>query len=627
MPKDNKDLLGKKAIPTPKEKPQIGIDTTKSFENDILDAFESSTLDINALNSFTNVAQTREEVYSLIDTMSQDDAVSSVLETYTEDAVETNDNGKVVWCESSNENVAKYVTYLLDSINVDKNVYTWTYNLIKYGDVYLKLYRESDYGDDLLFGTSSKDSDRTVNESVDLNVSSPNDHYVHYAEMVSNPGEMFELTRFGKTVGYIKAPVNIQNHYDQSTSLNQYLTYKMKPNDVTVFGATEFVHACLTDKSDRNPEEVEIFMSDDDLDNNKVASTYKVRRGQSLLYNSFKVWRQLSLLENSVMLNRLTKSAIVRVLNVDVGDMPKEQVNNFMQRLKQRIEQKSAINANNSMTEYTNPGPIENIIYVPTHGTQGTIQAQSIGGDVDTDQLIDLGYFQDKFYGSLRAPKQYFGITDDSTGFNGGSSLSIISSRYGKAVKQIQNVMCQAITDLINLYLIDKGLTNYINKFTIRMQSPITQEELDKRENMRNRVGVVGDIMGQLGNVVTDDVIKAKMTKALLSDCISNPDVIQLLQDQIDKLEEEKENGEQTSDDNNSESEIDFGGDNLPTSIDMEDVGEPLSSSEETSEESNIDTGSESESEQPTIEEPQEEISLQSPDELGIDMTDNIGNI
>ena len=93
------------------------------------------------------------------------------------------------------------------------------------------------------------------------------------------------------------------------------------------------------------------------------------------------------------------------------------------------------------MTEYTNPGPIENNIYVPTHEGIGAISTSQIGGDVDVKSLADLSYYQDKLFGNLRVPKQYFGVTDDAAGFNGGSSLSIISSRYGKMIKRIQNTM------------------------------------------------------------------------------------------------------------------------------------------------------------------------------------------
>jgi len=616
---DNRNLIGKKAEPIPVPQKEIGIDTNNVFQNDILDAAEVSELNLSTLQNFSNVAQTREEIYTLIDTMAQDDTISSILETYAEDIVESNDKGQIVWCESSDAKVSEYVSYLLDVLNVDKHIYDWSYNLVKYGDLYLRLYRESDYGDDLLFGDEKSKKKDTLNEDINLKVSEPNDHYVHYVEEVSNPGEMFELTKFGKTMGYIQAPANVQQQYDKSSSLDYILNYKMRKGDVNVYSATDFVHCCLQTSSNRSPEEISIFMNQEDLEANKVSATYKVRKGQSLLANNFKIWREMSLLENSILLNRLTRSAIVRILNVDTGDMPKEQVNNFISRLKERIEQKSAINTDVSLTEYTNPGPIENIIYVPTHGTQGSITASVIGGDgVDVKGLSDLDYFQNKLYGAFRVPKQFFGNTDDGAGFNGGQSLAIISSRYGKAIKKIQNTICQCITDVINLFLLDKGLDNYVNNFVIRMQSPVTQEELDRRENMRNRVGVINDIMSQIDGVVTDEVLKAKILKSLMTSAVSDPDVIGYLQDQIDMLEEGEEEGETKKEEGEEEEEpkrpkpmSDFGS-TEPT------FNEPI---EEPETEPEVEEPTETEigGAEETIEAPEDSY-LPSPDELGISM-------
>ena len=75
-------------------------------------------------------------------------------------------------------------------------------------------------------------------------------------------------------------------------------------------------------------------------DNNEEGKdlSYTVKRGQSLLYNTFKTWRELQLLENSVLLNRVTKSSIVRLISVEVGDMPKEMIAAHLQGIKSLIE-------------------------------------------------------------------------------------------------------------------------------------------------------------------------------------------------------------------------------------------------------------------------------------------------
>ena len=58
-----------------------------------------------------------------------------------------------------------------------------------------------------------------------------------------------------------------------------------------------------------------------------------------------------------------------------------------------------------------------------------------------SDSRIKVVYYQDKFFGGLRVPKQNFGVTNDNAGFSGGESLSIISSRYAKMIKRIQNTL------------------------------------------------------------------------------------------------------------------------------------------------------------------------------------------
>lgn len=517
-----------KNMPVPEK--NIGIDTQEVLFDNIANAGLSSQLDISSLQSFTQVSQSRDQVYAMLDTMSQDSIVSAVLETYAEDSTEYNDNGRIVWAESSNGDVLKYVTYLLDTIGADKHIYKWVYSLCKYGDLYLKLFRQSE-SEDLLF---KHDDNKKLNEDVKIKTFSKNDGYTHYIEMVSNPAEIFELTKFGKTYGYIKAPIRTPATTHDNLQ-NVYFKYKFNQSDVNVYSATEFVHACLDDNSTRVPEEVNIFL--DKEDDNKDLS-YSVRRGQSLLYSVFKIWRELNLLENSVLLNRITKSSIVRVINVEVGDMPKENVGPHLAGIKQLIEQKSAINEGNGLNEYTNPGPVENNVYVPTRGGQGALSTQQIGGDVDVKSLADLDYFKNKFFGALRVPKQYFGDTDDGAGFNGGQSLSIISSRYAKMVKRIQNTILQALTDAINLMLLDKGLSSYVNKFELHMLPPTTQEEIDRRESLSSKIQIATDIMNTLENV-EDPIVKLKILKSLLTTVVDDNDVMQILGEYIEKIEKE----------------------------------------------------------------------------------------
>ena len=583
------------AVPVPET--EIGVDTTNEFFKDIANLGDSASIDISSLNTFTQLSQNRETLYQVLDTMAQDSTVAAILEIYAEDATETNERGEIVWSESSNPNINKYITYLLKSLNVDKNMYKWVYSLCKYGDLYLKLFRHSDFEDKLFEDSTSKSTlnekfsriadkepqNEAVNESILLKAYDSEDRLANFIDMVPNPGEMFELTKFGKSYAYLKTnqlPTAVQQ---QNPVISSYYLYKMRKRDLEIYNAVSFVHATLCDDTPRMPEQVQIFY-DNDLESDN-SYTYKVNKGQSILYSSYKIWREMMLLENALLLNRLTKSSILRVIEVEVADMPKERVQPYLQRVKTLVEQKTSISDGDRLTEYTNPGPMENNVYVPTRNGVGALNTQQIGGDINVKDIADIDYFKNKFYGSMKIPKQYLGDTDDATGFNGGTSLSIVSSRYAKTVKRIQSAMIQALTDCINILLIDRGLDSYVNKFTLHMQPPVTQEEIDKRDNLSSEMSIVRDILDMTSDI-EDPVTKLKILKALLSQTISNQEVIELVQDEIERLEQEVDEGAIDNGELDDElGDMDFGGGNLgggfddfgtdfePDNNDFEEVG------------------------------------------------------
>jgi hypothetical protein len=545
-PKNNQSnpLVGSQAVPvTLDNTTTLDIDTKKVLADNIIEAGLSRKLDIAALENFTSISNSRDQIYQLIDVMAQDSSVSAILKTYAENVCEPADNGHVIWCESTDPQISRFVNYMLNVMNADKNMYGWAYTLTKYGDLYLRLFRESDYKDDLFkadnidmvnstrsrltenydafdeLNNIEKKSEKladTLEESVKLHIRSGHDPYSFYVEPVDDPGTMFELTKFGKTYGYIEVPNEATNLDATSTLTGASMTgtynFRMKSADVHVFQADDFVHACLEDNFTRYPETVDLFLSDED----SKGQSYRVRRGKSLLYDNYKVWREKALLESAALLNRLTRSSVVRKVGVEVGDMPKEQVQQTLRRVKDMMEQKSSLNVGNSMSEYNNPGPMENNIYFATHGGQGNITIEAVGGDVDVKNLADLDFWNNKFYSAYGVPKQYYGWTDDAAGFNGGTSLAILSSEFAKSVKRVQNALIQALTDAINLFLLNKGLKSYLNNFTLKMKAPVTQEEIDYRNEFTNKINAISSLQS-LFTDVEDKARRLRILKALIA--------------------------------------------------------------------------------------------------------------
>ena len=596
----------KKVTPEGKES-DVGISDVM-YDN-IIQSGINSTIDLSGINSLSQQATTRNEMYNIYDTMCEDGQISAVIKTYAEDATQRNTEGNIVWATSNDSNIAYLINYYIDSLNIDKNIYKWAYSLCKYGDLYIRLYRESEY-DDAIFGKKN----RNLTEDVKIKAFKKNDKYAHYVEMVTNPAEMFELTKFGKTVGFIKSPVDGVSVRSQNNIDFMNYAYKFKRNDITIYPPTEFVHAAIEDNVSRYEESVNIFLNDSDYDNDNNAYSYTVKRGQSLLSNVYKTWRELQLLEASVLLNRVTKSSIVRLINVEVGDMPKENVAKTLMGIKQMIEQKAAINKGSGMSEYTNPGPIENNVYVPTHDGVGAISTTQIGGDVDVKSLADLEWYLNKLYGSLQVPKNFFSQNDDAAGFNGGQSLTIISSRYAKTVKHVQNILTQLLKDIFNLILLDKGLDSYINNFEVHIQPPVTQEDIDRMENQSTKVQLSRDIMDMLSDI-EDAPARLKILKSLMKNIVTDPDIIKELDEQIELAIAEKEpveEAEQNNTDSDDDSEI--------FSLKDEDESSITNDSEDTEKSDNdMYTDINTEEEGETSEKSYDTI-LPSPDQLGIDL-------
>lgn len=535
-------LMNKKINVKAKPEPEIGIDTNATIISQIKDGLAGNGLNIAKIDSFTSISQNRNTIYDLIDTMFEDPTIAAAIEIYCEDSTETNDKGEIMWVESSDKDVTEHVNYLLNDLNIEKNIYSWVKCLVKYGDVYLRLYHKSEYCDDDLFGDST--NKKQLNEDVVLTAFKQSDNFAHYVSMVPNPAEMFELTKFGKSYAYIQAPVTayMSKVKDSNLAYGNY-TYNFKRKDVTVFTADNFVHGSLDEMSSREPEEVNLYLYGDSDDVESKKYTYSVKRGQSILYNSYKIWRENMLLEYALLLNRLSRSSSVKIMNVEVGDMPRNQVNAKLMAVKQLFETKSALATDIGMNEYANSGPAENIVYMASRNGKGAVSTQEISSDLNVTGLDDVNLFRNKLFSSLKIPKNYLGDTDDAGGFDGGTSLSLLSSRYAKTIKRIQNVVIQMITDLINILLVDSGFSSYINKFRLRMQEPTTKEEVDRKDAQVNRITVVQDTMS-LFDDIEDPVSRLTILKNLLSSVSTDAEILQVLDENINKFKQQAENPE-----------------------------------------------------------------------------------
>ena len=379
------------------------------LEDDLVDFLRSldsdNILDIVQVNNFRDISGNRGEQYDAFDEMEKDAAIGAALKMYADDATQYNLDGDVIWVESSDTNIAAFGNRLLQVLRINEHAWSHIYNLVKYGDVYLETFYDDEVDADALEATPVRGMYGTVAQSHKVGA-----RIEEYVEMVPNPAVIFDLRKRGKTEGFIKLDDN-----NQDSNIQRVYRVNLSGTQQRILPADKYVHIMLSEESNRFPETFDITFEaapqknvETNEDRDIRTYRYTVAKGKSILFDTFKAYRELKLMEDSVLLNRVTRSAITRILQVEVGDMPSAQVKEKMRKLKMMIEQKNFMDTNSEQfSNQASPGPVDNVIYVPTRNGNGAISMSSLGGDVDPKSLIDLEYFKQKESGSLGIPLAY----------------------------------------------------------------------------------------------------------------------------------------------------------------------------------------------------------------------------
>ena len=511
----SEDALKVRLAANPERDHELGI---SGVDDDITEkqiGAATSLIDATDVDKFTTLSKYRDERYEAYEEMLADPIISAALEMYADDSTPYNADNRIVWAESDDPVIAEAANRLIKVLGIEGHAWRDIYSLCTYGDLYFRLYREGD--------ESEAELDNKDGETAQITVK-PHDKtrkLEERIEYVNNPAAIFDLQEKDKTTGFIRMRMKPSQqtqgmNKEFLSGFNQPIS-TVAPNSFDMMNNTSYVHVCLSESVERFPNLLAI--KDDD---GQTTDIYKIKTGKSLLEDAYPVTRQLKLLQDSLLLNRLTKSALIRLLQIEVGDMPKNEANLLVQRVKGLMEQKMAINTESGAARsYNSPGPVENIIYIPTKGGKGAINQVTIGGDINVKDIVDVDYFQNKQLAALKIPKQYLNF-DAPEGLSNGANLTKVSSRYAHTIMRIQAAYSLGITNVLNLFFIDKNL-DYVGKFTIKMVTPTTAEDAERSEILTNRISQVRDIMDIYADY--DEDTRHEILKALTADLLQIPSI------------------------------------------------------------------------------------------------------
>ena len=513
-----------------------------SFINFLDDRLENTSIfNLNDLMEFRKLSDSRESLYKTFDEMMQDSQISTVIEIYADEACQYNEDGKIIWGESEDPEVASFVNRLLDKLRIEENIWDYVYQLVYLGDVYLETFDTLSYKphkNDLLTEPYKNNNNLILQNRPD------GLQKQEYIEQVANPANIYDITYRGKTEGFIKVPDEYLNegiiNYLRRVNSDQDKLYILEP--------TRYVHICLKDNKVRYPET--LILDTTDGNGNPSELQLRIKKGRSILEDVYKAYQDYNLMKDSLLLNRVNRSSRIRILQVEVGDLPKNEKALMLKRLKDKIEQKNVMDKTTGKYQSMSaPGPVDNIIYTTMTNGKGSVTMNDLGENLNITGTADMDYFEDAFYGKLRVPKALIGANMEGTGLSNGGSLSAQDAIFARAIKRIQTAVCDGIETLVNIFIINKigksntaQLNKYINKFKIKMTPPSTTLDKDRDESFKNRVDSIKQFMDLLG----DDLVSAKTRKEILKkftiEMLNKQDIGNLIEedDFLDIQEEEE---------------------------------------------------------------------------------------
>jgi hypothetical protein len=213
--------------------------------------------------------------------------------------------------------------------------------------------------------------------------------------------------------------------------------------------------------------------------------------GQSVLENIFKVYKQKELLEDAILIYRISRAPERRVFKIDVGNMPSHMAMAFVDRIKNEIHQRRipTSNGGSSVMDATyNPLSMNEDYFFPVTADGRGSSVDTLQGGQNLGEIDDLRYFNNKLARGLRVPASYLpqGPEDNPVALSDGrvGTAMIQEFRFNQYCERLQKYVGQRLNDEFKLFMRWRGFNIDSGLFDIKFNAPqnfasYRQSELD----------------------------------------------------------------------------------------------------------------------------------------------------
>jgi len=354
------------------------------------------------------------------ESMDSDPIISSALDIYSDESTMKGEYGEVIEIKSDNENIKEILHNLFyDIMNVEFNLWPWVRNMVKYGDFFLHL---------------------DVNEKYGITNVIPLSPY----EVVRAEGEDPENPYYTKF------------YLESIEGAHPYFGQKSAGKNRVEFENFQIAHFRMANDSNFLPY------------------------GKSMIESTRKIWKQLTLMEDAMLIHRIMRAPSKRVFKIDIGNIPPNEVDNYMQRIINKMKKTPFVDE--ASGEYNLKYNIQNLtedFFLPVRGGDSGTEINELSG-IDYDSTEDVEYLKNKLLASLRVPKAFLGF-DENVG--GKATLAAEDVRFARTIERIQRIIISELTKIAVVHLYSQGYTDEdLVNFELDLASPSTMYEQEKIE-------------------------------------------------------------------------------------------------------------------------------------------------
>ncbi len=382
-------------------------------------------------NPTLNYQSMRLQLYSDYEAMDHDPIIAAALDIISDETTSRNEYGDVLKVNSSNENVRKVLHNLFyDVLNIEFNLATWVRNMCKYGDMYLKMEVSEKFG---------------VYNVIPLSV--------------------YEVVR------------------EEGTDPDNpaYTRFTLDPNGLAS-GATNTIRR---DQFQLENYEIAHFRL--------LTDSNYLPYGRSYLEPARKVFKQLMLMEDAMLIHRIMRAPEKRVFYVNVGSIPPEQVEQFMSETVNKMKKTPYIDQ--ATGDYNLKYNMQNItedFYIPVRGNDTNTRIDTTKG-LEYDGIQDVDYLKHKMMAALKIPKPFLGYEE---GVEGKSTLAGMDIRFARTVERIQRIIESELTKIALVHLYSQGFEDKdLVDFKLELTTPSIIYEQEKVELYTAKTAVAGDML------------------------------------------------------------------------------------------------------------------------------------